>query len=322
LKGREDSHLTVSVAALTSAHLAWLELRRQPSTVDFYRFAHRRLGEFAAQGAVPPRLDRWKPLVADQYAKWLQGTGVKAVTVRHYVSALVTLCRWAVGQDYLARNPLQGYVLPAGKAAMVTGYRPEEVARMLDACGRTPLGLRNRALLLFLYDTGVRASECAALTIGDVDLVQGTALVRAGKGDKPRLVCFGDITSQALRRYVVRYHPAGEDPAAPLLPGRGGRPMSRYGVSHAVDALAAAAGLDTSVRLGAHRLRHAFAESMLVHGSNTRAVQDLLGHADQDTVVRYTQFLASDLMAQHRRSSPVAHVDAPTASPTSSRKRR
>ena len=59
---------------------------------------------------------------------------------------------------------------------------------------------------------------------------------------------------------------------------------------------------------------------MLVHGSNTRAVQDLLGHADQDTVVRYTQFLASDLIAQHRRSSPVAHLEDAVASPRGKRR--
>lgn len=119
---------------------------------------------------------------------------------------------------------------------------------------------------------------------------------------------------------MLRDHPRGEDKAAPLFAGRGGRPPTRFGLSQVVDRLAGAAGLDTSGRLGAHRLRHAFAESMLVHGSNTRAVQDLLGHADQDTVVRYTQFLASDLIAQHRRSSPVAHLEDAVASPRGKRR--
>jgi integrase/recombinase XerD len=292
--------LSASIPSLAAAHLAWLELRRQPGTVDFYRFAHRRLVEFVDTGVAPPRLDRWKSPVADQYAKWLGGTGIKAVTVRHYVCALVTLCRWGHQQEYLAKNPLAGYLPPAGKPAVVTGYRQEEVAAMLKACLPTPTGQRNRALVLFLYDSGVRASECCALTIDDVDLLQGTALVRHGKGDKPRLVCFSDVTARALRRYVLRDHPRGAALSSPLFAGRGGRPLTRFGLSQVVDRLAGAAGLDTSGRLGAHRLRHAFAESMLVHGSNTRAVQDLL--------------------AQHRRSSPVAHLEAAGASPRGKRR--
>jgi len=315
-------HLSTPLATLTSAHLSWLELRRRPSTVEYYRFAYRRLLEFADATGAPPPLDRWKPLVADQFATWLGATGIKPVTVRHYVCAVVTLARWAQSQEYIARNPLSGYIPPTGKPAVVTGYRREEVEQMLGACKQTPSGQRDRALMLFLYDTGVRASECCALTINDVDLARGTALIRSGKGDKPRLVCFSEVTAQAVRRYVLRHHPRGDDLAAPLFCGRGGRALTRFGVSHIVDKLASASSIDTSGRGGAHRLRHAFAESMLVNGSKTRAVQDLLGHADQDTVVRYTQFLADDLLAQHRRSSPVAHLDTEHDTKASSRKRR
>jgi site-specific recombinase XerD len=299
--------LNPSIPALTKAHLDWLELRRSPATASFYFYAHQRLNEFVASGDASDRLDRWKPATADQYARWLAGKGVKAVTVRHYVSAVVTLGRWAVGQSYLSKHPLAGYTPPAGKPETVTGFRPEEVKAMLDACKATPTGRRNRAIVAFLLDTGVRASECCALTIGDVDVGRGTALVRHGKGDKARLVFFSDAAGALLCQYLLRYHPAGEDSAAPLFPGRGCQPFTRSGLRRLIVALAKAADLDLT-RCGPHKLRHAAAEQILMNGGNTRFVQDLLGHSDGKTVQRYTKFLAADLLQQHRRTSPMDHL--------------
>ena len=297
--------MNTSVTALASGHLAWLSLRRSPSTTEFYKYAYQRLGEYVITTPTAARLDKWTTTTADQYAVWLAGKDLKPVSVRHYLNAVVTLCRWCRGETLLKRNPLDGYIPPAGKPEPVHGYRPEHIQAMLKSCKGTGKGRRNTAIILFLLDSGVRASECCALTVGDVDLVRGTAIIRHGKGDKSRVTTFSQATASAVRRYLIGDHLDGQNNAAPLFPGQGTQPMSRFGLSRLIRKLAEAAGMGQQ-RLGSHRLRHSCAEQTLVNGGNTRFLQVKLGHSDIKQLERYSSGLTvDDLRKQQEQTSPL-----------------
>ncbi|MSP23395.1 MAG: DUF3387 domain-containing protein [Dehalococcoidia bacterium] len=106
-------------------------------------------------------------------------------------------------------------------------FAPEEVQRLLDGQERsTAGGSRNYALILFLLDTGVRASECIALELADIDWERSRAFVRHGKGEKQRWVGFGARTADVLREYFVQFR--GEAPGAFFLTSTG-RPMTAAG---------------------------------------------------------------------------------------------
>jgi integrase/recombinase XerD len=289
---------------LARARLDWLALRRAPSTVDFYGFSYRQLLAFVADTGAAPRADQWTSDLADRYARWLGETRVKPATVRHYVDALLALLRWGVKQGRLACDPLAGYEPPAGQPGEVPGYSVEEIGRMLDACPDDLLGRRDRTILTFGYDTGVRTSELAALRIGDVDLEQGTARVRQGKGGKTRVATFGPTTAAIVRRYLAQDHGDPANATAPLFQGRRGRALGRSGVYGLVRRRALAAGVEG--RKGLHRLRHSCAVQHLMHGGNARTVQEQLGHADMEMTRRYTAMLeVEDRRRQWRLTSPV-----------------
>jgi integrase/recombinase XerD len=164
-----------------------------------------------------------------------------------------------------------------------------DVEALLDAAGTDdPRGLRDRALLEFLYATGARISEAVGLDLDDLDDVSGVVRL-FGKGSKERVVPVGSYARTALEAYRVRGRPAlaagGRGTAAVFLNARGGR-LSRQSAWQVLRDAAERAGI--SVAVSPHTLRHSFATHLLQGGADVRTVQELLGHASVTTTQIYT----------------------------------
>ncbi|MBN1173845.1 MAG: site-specific tyrosine recombinase XerD [Micromonosporaceae bacterium] len=162
------------------------------------------------------------------------------------------------------------------------GGDPAEVAR----------GLRDKALLEFLYGTGARISEAVGCAVDDLDLDGGTVVLR-GKGGKMRLVPIGGYARRALEAYLVRGRPilvaAGGGVSAVFCNARGGR-LSRQSAWTMLRRAAIAADLPVEGDRGVspHTLRHSFATHLVDGGADLRVVQELLGHASVTTTQVYT----------------------------------
>ncbi len=158
----------------------------------------------------------------------------------------------------------------------------------------TPLGLRDRALLELLYGAGLRVSEAVALDLGDVELEERQVRVRAGKGQKDRVVPICEPALRAIRRWL-RLRPELAARAAATRPGdlgalflncHGGR-LSVRAVRTLVGRHGLGAGVVSSVH--PHALRHSYATHLLDGGAELRHIQELLGHASLGTTERYTR---------------------------------
>ena len=197
----------------------------------------------------------------------------------------------------------------------------EDIQRLLAVPDReTATGLRNRAILEFLYATGARVSEMLNADIDDVHF-EGTltdedgnqitlpGYVRLfGKGNKERLVPFGSYAQKAIQDYLVRARPSlvahGKGTAALFVNGRGGR-LGRQGAWLILKEAAEAAGLSSDFSL--HSMRHSFATHLLQGGADIRVVQELLGHASIATTQVYTKVTPEGLMEVYRMAHPRAH---------------
>jgi integrase/recombinase XerD len=183
-----------------------------------------------------------------------------------------------------------------------------DVERLLEAADfdKTPLSVRDRALLEVLYGTGARISEAVGLDIDDLDLADRTVLLR-GKGGKQRLVPLGSFAAKALSDYLVRVRPelVRQGPGIPkiFLNSRGG-PLSRQSAWTVLRAAAEKAGL--AADLSPHTLRHSFATHLMEGGADVRVVQELLGHASVTTTQIYTLVTVDQL----REVYAVAHPRA------------
>ena len=167
----------------------------------------------------------------------------------------------------------------------------KDVERLLAAPPADGLGRRDRAILETLYGAGLRITELVDLDVDDVDLDEGTILVRSGKGSKSRRVPVGRAARAALGDYVAVTRPelvarASTHPRGALfLNARGGR-LSRQGCWKILKQHARTAGVEDKV--SPHTLRHSFATHMLDGGADIRVVQELLGHASLATTQVYT----------------------------------
>lgn len=197
----------------------------------------------------------------------------------------------------------------------------EDIQRLLAVPDReTATGLRNRAILEFLYATGARVSEMLNADIDDVHF-EGTltdedgnqitlpGYVRLfGKGNKERLVPIGSYAQKAIQDYLVRARPSlvahGKGTAALFVNGRGGR-LGRQGAWLILKEAAEAAGL--SADFSPHSMRHSFATHLLQGGADIRVVQELLGHASIATTQMYTKVTPEGLMEVYRMAHPRAH---------------
>ncbi|MGO4249062.1 site-specific tyrosine recombinase XerD [Paenarthrobacter sp. RAF54_2] len=187
-----------------------------------------------------------------------------------------------------------------------------EVTRILEAAGSdSATGLRDRALLEFLYSTGARISEAVGLDVDDVSLEHAggePAIVRLfGKGSKERLVPLGSYGARAVGAYVVRGRPLlaskGKGTPALFLNARGGR-ISRQSAWTILKTAAEKANITKDV--SPHTLRHSFATHLLEGGADVRVVQELLGHASVTTTQVYTLVTADTLREVYAAAHPRA----------------
>lgn len=204
---------------------------------------------------------------------------------------------------------------PPGGGEMVLPRRPQqlprtilsarEVERVLHSIPSTvPLGLRDRAMLEVLYSTGVRRAELAALRLTDVDRERGVLLIRAGKGQRDRIVPLGARARWWIDRYVrlARSRLQRSPDCDFLFLTRRGRRFRLNRLSERVRDLIQAA--KTGKTGSCHTFRHSMATLLLDGGADVRDVQEILGHANLSTTARYLHISIERLKAVHARAHP------------------
>ena len=238
--------------------------------------------------------------------------GAAPASVARQLAAVRMLHRFLVDEGIRTDDPtadLDGIRVPAGIPKPLT---EAEVASLLAAVvGDTPVALRDRALLEFLYATGARIGEAVGLSLSDIDFDAG--LVRLfGKGSKERVVPFGRAAGDALARWLStdgrrlmspdRWARRG-DAEAVFLNHRGAR-LSRQSAWLIVRTYGDTSGL--AKQLSPHVLRHSCATHLLDHGADLRIVQEMLGHASISTTQVYTKVSQERLWAVYRSAHPRA----------------
>lgn len=218
--------------------------------------------------------------------------GNKAVTRNCRLAAVHSLFRHLIRQDPAHAEQYHRVLsLPAKRAGspLATYLEPEDVRAILHQPDlTTPLGLRDRALLLFLYNTGARVSEALAVQVQDLDLNTPPQVRLHGKGGKDRICPLWNETVSALQRLpTVRQ----ADPGNILFLSSRGKPLTRDGVAYILRKYAAMAARDVPTisqrRITPHVLRHSCAVALLQAGNDITVIRDYLGHASVATTNRY-----------------------------------
>jgi integrase/recombinase XerD len=239
------------------------------------------------------------------YVAGLHAASLKPATIARKIAAMRGLHRFLVAEQLAAEDPTVLLDSPRLGSALPKALTVDEVERLLGApVDDTPLAARNRALLEFMYATGVRVSEAVDLKLSALDLEDRTALV-TGKGNRQRLVPVGRMAVEAIEAYLPqRMKLKGDrvDPGAVFLNARGGR-LTRQGVWGIVRKSAQRAGINQA-RVSPHVLRHSAATHMVEGGADLRTVQEMLGHANISTTQVYTRVTPQHLYEVYITSHP------------------
>jgi integrase/recombinase XerC len=237
---------------------------------------------------------------------WLHEQGYAKATIARRIAAVRSWCRFLCRQGTLEANPADGLRGPRLDRKLPHFLSEDNLDRLLSAPpSRTPLGLRDRAILEALYSAGLRVSELTTLNLADLDLDSGLATVR-GKGKRERLALLGRQAVKALKSWLEQRGAVladKKDNQAVFLNKNGTRLTSRS-VGRLLQKYLAEAGLDA--RTSPHSLRHSFATHLLDRGADIRSVQELLGHRSLATTQIYTHVTTHRLQESYQKAHPRA----------------
>jgi integrase/recombinase XerD len=230
-------------------------------------------------------------------------------TVARHLVTLRNFFRFAQLQELISTDPSLNLESPKIRRSLPGYLRLEEIERLLaQPDDKTPLGLRDHAMLDVLYSTGLRVSELISLRVMDLDTAVG-CIRCIGKGDKERIVPIGKKALALVERYLRDARPkligkGKQALATTLFINRRGAPLSRVGVWKILSAYGRKAGLRSS--LTPHMLRHSFATHLLERGADLRSVQLMLGHSDISTTQIYTHVVEERLKQIYKAHHPRA----------------
>lgn len=283
-------------------HLA-IEVGLSPNTIESYRRDLERYIKFLHERKVS-RIDEISEEHITGFIVVRSRQGLAANSIARNLSSIRRFHKFLVTEGYSDSDPTAVLESPKRWRKLPTVLNIGQIEKLLDQPkGDTALSIRDRAILEFLYATGVRISELSK--IKRKDLLSEVGLVRVfGKGQKERIIPIGEAAVRATLRYLGEVRPslAKEYSEDVLFLNNRGKPLSRMGLWKILRKYVVLAGIRKKV--SPHTIRHSFATHLLEGGADLRAVQEMLGHADISTTQIYTHLDREYLKQEHRDHHP------------------
>ncbi len=234
---------------------------------------------------------------------------VKKVTISRKVASLRAFFAFLLREGRIGYNPAQMVQAPKIDKYLPVFLSVDEMFSLLGVkFGSDVSGLRDRAIIEFLYSAGVRVGELTGMNVSDVDFSNSLVKVR-GKGRKERIVPVGRPALSALRAYIDG-RPGGSENTTddytglPLFMNKFGTRLTARSVRRILDKYINLGGIGR--KISPHTLRHTFATHLMDAGADLRVIQELLGHESLSTTQKYTSVSVTQLMDVYDRSHPRA----------------
>ncbi len=231
-------------------------------------------------------------------------TGLSPRSLARHLAAIRMFCRFLSREKLLATDVTQTIDSPKLWRTLPHTLDYDEIRRLLAAPNTdTNLGLRDKALLEFMYATGLRVSEVANIKLSDINFEAGF-LRSVGKGQKERIVPIGKLAIEWVQRYLreARSSFAKAAHLGEVFLSTRGQALSRKTIWVLIKKYTRAAGITKTIT--PHTLRHSFATHLLDNGADLRVIQEMLGHADISTTQIYTHVDQRRLKETHYRFHP------------------
>lgn len=317
--------MTLTFIDLVARYWRFRKRDVSPNTYNDYDRTFRRFAQHLENNHIES-VDCITTATVEDYLNALHEAGLASKTMANHWTALSALWTYAETKHDIPHIIRDKIPLPRVHQADPVPYTELEVKALIRATaynapwrGRPETAsarywaLRDKAIIITLVDTGLRATELCDLTITDLDIDQGQLNVRHGKGDRQRFVPIGNRATDAIQDYLdARRRPRATKrrssnsvnlrPDDPLFATRDSEPLNRTELLDMITATAARA--EPPVRgANVHRFRHTFAINYLRRYPNIFTLQKVLGHTSLDSTRRYLKVAQVDILDAHRTAS-------------------
>ncbi|MFC1565211.1 site-specific tyrosine recombinase XerD [candidate division KSB1 bacterium] len=298
----------MDLTAFINRFLRYLKVEKSLSdnTVVSYEFDLKRFNNYLISiNIVDP--DSVTQNLVSQYMHLLYDMGLASSSIARNLSSVKTFFEYLLNQDYIHKNPAKLVETPKLGKKLPVVLTINEITTILDRPDTSkPLGIRDKAMLEFIYGTGIRVSESITVKLKDISFPD--KLVRVlGKGGKERIVPCGEFAFHYIEKYINEVRgkliKKNSKPMDCLFLNWRGNPMTRMGFWKILKQYTLQAGINQKV--SPHTLRHSFATHLLEGGADLRAVQEMLGHSDISTTQIYTHLDREYLLEVHKTFHPL-----------------
>lgn len=294
--------MTSSLPDLAELLPSWLLAlraeRKSASTIESYSHGVRGFLRWCADTDTPAEMTK---TTVQAFTVSLLDAGAEPATARARHMALRRYAAWLAEEGEIGVNPLIGAKPPQLDKKVTRALSDVELKRLIAACkGKEFLDRRDEAIVRFLAETGVRAGELLGMTLPeDLNVTQGVAVVRRGKGGKGRVVPFGPQTAAAVDRYLRarRTHKLATD-TGPVWLGGGGQGFGYTALDKALKKRADIAGID---KFHLHLMRSTAATRWLRAGGSEQGLMSVAGWSTRSMLDRYTSASAAERAATEAR---------------------
>ncbi len=254
-----------------------------------------------------PEITSIDRLAVRSYLGFLYEKKLSAASMRRKLSTLSSFFRFLCREGHLKNNVVKSIPAPKMQNKLPTFLSVDEMFRLIDLPqGNGFLIVRDRAMLELFYNTGLRISELVSTKIGDIDFATQTVKV-LGKGNKERLLPFGQKCVQALKNYKKARADKIESTKTntdSLFLNYRGKGITTRGVRKIIGKYVTSGNFPGKV--SPHSIRHSFATHLLDSGADLRSIQELLGHASLSTTQKYTHLTIDKLVETYDQAHPRA----------------
>jgi integrase/recombinase XerD len=281
--------------AYTDFMLSRQAMQCTSATLEFYYYAAGGFVSWLDQSGITEPSQVTARHVREYLAK-LVGSGYADSSVNGSARAIKTLVRFWHAEKYLP-EPVT-FAMPKIARKRLPVLTAEQLNTVLKAC----LKPRDKAVILFIADSGLRRAEVISLNWGDIDMTSGLVTVKRGKGGKARSAVIGAATRRGLLAYRRTIGSPKSD--SPLFPSTDGAPFTGSGFLTIFRRLSKRTG----IHITPHALRRTFVILSLRAGMDVLHLQAMLGHASLGMVEHYAQMIDDDLLQAHKAHSPIDNL--------------
>ncbi|HIV74192.1 MAG TPA: tyrosine recombinase XerC [Candidatus Pseudogracilibacillus intestinigallinarum] len=284
-----------------------VEKNASPYTVQFYSNDLRMFEQIMKKEGIEDVTDV-TPVFVRVFLTDLYDRRLGRKSVARTISCLRSFYFFLEKIEVVEHNPFMYVPLPRQDKRIPTFLYEEELRPLFEVSDlTTPLGQRNQALLELMYATGIRVSECAGLTLSQIDFSIGMINV-IGKGRKERYIPFGQFAHEALHTYIRdgrdQLLQVSRETIDTIFLNARGQPITERGIRYVFNQMVKETSL--TVHLHPHKLRHTFATHLLNEGADLRSVQELLGHENLSSTQIYTHVTKDRLRNVYMHHHPRA----------------